>query len=263
MPLHFFNIYKYDPLTPARRNAHYYRSGLNLQGKFKPLSLCVKWRAGRGDSGRTILWSKSSRLVRQKQCKINYNLHLLRLGMVAGFRFVPFKNKLLTLVYFCNGAATYFLTTGAHRLFMFLHFFRHKKFRRFRIKNTYLMLFQIKKLAYVSCLELLPGRGAQYARSSGTKARILRFDLSTHSVLAQLPSGTKKVFSYYSFVMLGRLSLTTNSKYTNTRAGYWRSFGVKPTVRGVAMNPVDHPHGGRTKSIKYPRTPWGKTTKFK
>jgi large subunit ribosomal protein L2 len=50
---------------------------------------------------------------------------------------------------------------------------------------------------------------------------------------------------------------------TNTRSGYWRNFGLKPHVRGVARNPVDHPHGGRAKSIKYPRTPWGKTTKYK
>ena len=40
-------------------------------------------------------------------------------------------------------------------------------------------------------------------------------------------------------------------------------LGKKPKVRGVAKNPTDHPHGGRTKAIKYPRTPWGKTTKFK
>jgi large subunit ribosomal protein L2 len=63
--------------------------------------------------------------------------------------------------------------------------------------------------------------------------------------------------------MLGSLALHDNKNFLNGKAGYWRNFGVKPLVRGVAMNPVDHPHGGRTKSIKYPRTPWGKTTKFK
>jgi large subunit ribosomal protein L2 len=57
--------------------------------------------------------------------------------------------------------------------------------------------------------------------------------------------------------------LPENKRYKNTKSGYWRSFGCKPIVRGVAMNPVDHPHGGRTSTIKYPRTPWGKTTKFK
>jgi large subunit ribosomal protein L2 len=63
--------------------------------------------------------------------------------------------------------------------------------------------------------------------------------------------------------MLGRLALEEKVNYLNGKAGYWRSFGNKPLVRGVAMNPVDHPHGGRTKAVKYPRTPWGKTTKFK
>jgi large subunit ribosomal protein L2 len=63
--------------------------------------------------------------------------------------------------------------------------------------------------------------------------------------------------------MLGQLSLQDSLYCLNGKAGYWRSFGLKSLVRGVAMNPVDHPHGGRTKSVKYPRTPWGKTTKFK
>jgi large subunit ribosomal protein L2 len=125
------------------------------------------------------------------------------------------------------------------------------------------MIFQIKKLSFISCLELLPGLGAQYVRSSGTKARIIKLDSSSHSALIQLPSGVKKIFSYYSFVMLGRLSLAENLNFLNGKAGYWRSFGLKSLVRGVAMNPVDHPHGGRTKAVKYPRTPWGKTTKFK
>ena len=55
--------------------------------------------------------------------------------------------------------------------------------------------------------------------------------------------------------MLGQLSLQDNVNCLNGKAGYWRSFGSKSLVRGVAMNPVDHPHGGRTKSVKYPRTP--------
>jgi large subunit ribosomal protein L2 len=54
-----------------------------------------------------------------------------------------------------------------------------------------------------------------------------------------------------------------HKKSANGKAGYWRSFGLKSIVRGVAMNPVDHPHGGRTKAVKYPRTPWGHTTKYK
>jgi large subunit ribosomal protein L2 len=63
--------------------------------------------------------------------------------------------------------------------------------------------------------------------------------------------------------MLGQLSLKNNKNFQNGKAGYWRMFGSKSLVRGVAMNAVDHPHGGRTKSVKCPKTPWGKPTKLK
>jgi len=134
---------------------------------------------------------------------------------------------------------------------------------KIKIKNLFFMLFQIKKLSFISCLELIPGKCAQYSLSSGTKSRIIKFDYDNHSAMIQLPSGVKKIFSYYSFVMLGKISLPEHSNALNGKAGYWRSFGSKSLVRGVAMNAVDHPNGGRTKSVKYPRTPWGKTTKFK
>ena len=74
----------------------------------------------------------------------------------------------------------------------------------------------------------------------------------------------QKTFSIFSLASNGRANLYILKKnFKNTKSGFWRKKGFKPTVRGVAMNPVDHPHGGRTNSIKYPRTPWGKTTKFK
>lgn len=260
--MQFYNFRKYVCKSPAKRGAYFYRSSLNLQEKFRKLTIYKKWRAGRNDSGRTVIWTRSASLVKQKTVRINYGLRFLRLGFIAGFQFVPFKNKLLSLVHFSNGAVSYYLTTELHELFMFLYFNYRRQLKKFKLKNTFLMLFQIKKLSFVSCIELLPGRGAQYSRSSGVKSRIIKFDKDSHSVLIQLPSTTKKIFSYYSFVLLGRLSLATNKYFTNGKAGYWRRFGVKPTVRGVAMNPVDHPHGGRTKAIKYPRTPWGKTTKY-
>lgn len=125
------------------------------------------------------------------------------------------------------------------------------------------MLCKIKKLSFISCVELLPNTGSKYSRSPGTKCRILSFDEKTHSSVLILPSKTKKIFSYYSHALFGQITLSTHKKYYNGKAGYWRMFGSKSTVRGVAMNAVDHPHGGRTKSVRYQRTPWGKTTKFK
>lgn len=262
----FFKIYKfkkYAYTSSARRNSYFFYNALYAFRKFKHLSLKKKWLAGRDLKGRIIIRTKSSLLIKNKISKINYHLRYLQLGTIVSFQFIPFKNKLLSLIFFSNGAATYYITSEFHKLFSYIYFNYNKKFKKFKFQNYSLMLFQVKKLSFVSCLEALPGSGAQYCRSSGTKGKVIKFDKETHTVLVQLPSGLKKVFSFFSFVLVGKVALSLNSKCLNNKSGYWRSFGVKSIVRGVAKNPVDHPHGGRTKAIKYPRTPWGKTTKFK
>jgi len=82
------------------------------------------------------------------------------------------------------------------------------------------MLYQIKKLSFISVAELNSIKGAQYIRSSGCKGKVIKFDKLTYSVVIQLPSGVKKIFSYFSFVNFGRVSLPENKKYFNTKAGY-------------------------------------------
>jgi len=121
----------------------------------------------------------------------------------------------------------------------------------------------LKLLSKVSLIELYPGSGVQYVRSSGTFSRFIKIDWLKHAALVELPSGVKKFFSLYSIVTLGAVSLKLKRSLTNTKSGFWKSHGFKSKVRGVARNPVDHPHGGRTKAIKNPRTPWGKPTKLK
>jgi len=82
------------------------------------------------------------------------------------------------------------------------------------------MLFQIKKLSFISCIETVPGSGSQYIRSSGTKGRLLAFDKLTHSCLVKLPSGFKKIFSYYSFAFIDPLSISFHKKRRNGKAGF-------------------------------------------
>jgi ribosomal protein L2 len=103
---------------------------------------------------------------------------------------------------------------------MFTHPNFHKKLKRVFFKSIFLMIFQIKKLSFISCLEIVPGRGAQYSRSPGVKSKLLSFEKARHSALVQLPSGFKKVFSYYSFVLLGQLALPLHKKSANGKAGY-------------------------------------------
>lgn len=121
----------------------------------------------------------------------------------------------------------------------------------------------LPRLSKLSLLELYPGKGVQYIRSAGSKGKLVKFDYEKHVVLIQLPSGVRKFFSTYSLASLGGVAFPQKKFTANTRAGFYKNLGKKSKVRGVAMNPIDHPHGGRTKAIKYPRTPWGKTTKFK
>ena len=122
---------------------------------------------------------------------------------------------------------------------------------------------QLSHMAEVSNVESFSGHGSKYVRSSGTRAILISFNMENHTALLQMPSGASKSFSIYSLALIGPSALKVRRQFRNTKSGYWRSIGHKPKVRGVARNPVDHPHGGRTKSIRYPRTPWGKTTKYK
>lgn len=260
-------MYSSRYLSPSSRKKKYFYNKWCLKNKDKKhraLSLFKKNLSGKNDSKRTVIRTRSSVLIKQKTIKINYNLRYFKLGTISSFIFIPFKNKILSLVYYNNGSITYILTTNSHVLFSLISYTTKKLFlKKSRLTNYYLLLCQIKKLSFVSCIELLPGKNSQYCRAPGAQGRIIKFNETDHTVIIQLPSKKKKFFSFYSLALLDQITLSCHKNFYNGKAGYWRSFGLKPIVRGVAMNAVDHPHGGRTKSIKYPRTPWGKTTKFK
>lgn len=252
------------PVTSnASRAIYRFSNKWSLQRKINKLAIYKKWKAGRNDSGRIVFWTRKSLLKKYRFLQINYNLRYNKLGFIASFQIIPFKNKLTTLMYFSNGSICYYLSSDSHKIFSYSYCNTVKQIRKFFLKPFFLMLYQVKKLSFVNSVELLPGKGSQYARSNGTSCKLINFDTRLHTVLVKLPSNVKKLFSSYSFATVGRITLPESKKYNNTKAGYWRSFGIKSIVRGVAMNPVDHPHGGRTKTIKYPRTPWGLTTKRK
>jgi len=186
--------------------------------------------------------------------------------MITTFKLIPFQNKLVALAFTASGGMTYIPTTGNYKVFEILYYStrsKNPKTQEFWRSPKLFLLFAIPRLSKTSLLELFPGAGIKYIRSSGSAGKILSFDYVNHTATIQLPSGVRKFFSIYSLASLGSVSLSDKKHVSNTKAGYWKTYGKKSIVRGVAMNPVDHPHGGRTKAIKYPRTPWGKTTKFK
>jgi ribosomal protein L2 len=139
--------------------------------------------------------------------QINYNYRYNKFAIISSFQFIPFQNKLISLLLFANGAASYINTSERHKIFSYFFIGKRKKTKHLRFRNILFMIFQIKKLSLVSLIELYPGKNAQYARGSGTFSKIIKFDVATHTVLLELPSGIKKIFSYYSYVFLGRVAL--------------------------------------------------------
>ncbi len=113
-------------------------------------------------------------------------------------------------------------------------------------------------------IELKPGKGAQIARSAGSYAQYVGRD--TGVAIIRLSSGETRLIHLDCMASIGAVS-NPDQKNTNLgKAGRSRWLGRRPTVRGVAMNPVDHPHGGgegRTSGGRHPVTPWGKHTKGK
>jgi len=101
-----------------------------------------------------------------------------------------------------------------------------------------------------------------YARASGTYCTVIRVFEDKKLFLIQIPTGAQLYVSMYCIVTIGRRANTFFYKNVIGKAGIRRSNGIRPSVRGVAMNPVDHPHGGRTKLNVPEVTPWGKIAKF-
>jgi large subunit ribosomal protein L2 len=111
-------------------------------------------------------------------------------------------------------------------------------------------------------IELKPGKGGQMARSAGTEAQVVGRD--SGYVLLRLSSGEIRMFQGNSMATVGSVSNPDQKNISLGKAGRSRWLGRKPSVRGVAMNPIDHPHGGgegKTSGGRHPVTPWGKPTK--
>jgi large subunit ribosomal protein L2 len=114
----------------------------------------------------------------------------------------------------------------------------------------------------ICCVEMMPGKGAQLARSAGTSAQLL----AREGIYAQvrLRSGEVRRVHVECRATIGEVGNEENSLRKIGKAGANRWRGIRPTVRGVAMNPCDHPHGGgegRTGEGRVPVNPWGQPTK--
>ncbi len=130
-----------------------------------------------------------------------------------------------------------------------------------KIGNT-LTLRNVPVGSTIHCIELKPGKGAQIARAAGASVQLVARE-GAYATLRLRSGEMRKVLSECR-ATIGEVSNSEHNLRSLGKAGASRWRGVRPTVRGVAMNPVDHPHGGgegRTSGGRHPVTPWGTPTK--
>ena len=124
------------------------------------------------------------------------------------------------------------------------------------------MLKNIPDGVSVHNIELKPGKGAQMARSAGTYARIMAKE--NNMITLKLPSGEMRMVMDSCLATVGVVGNSSHENIKIGKAGRSRWLGKRPKVRGVAMNPVDHPHGGgegKTSGGRSPVSPWGQSAK--
>jgi large subunit ribosomal protein L2 len=114
----------------------------------------------------------------------------------------------------------------------------------------------------VHCVESKPNQGAKIARSAGTFVTVVSHEKGY--VKIRLKSGRYLLVNRFCLASIGEVSSSLHYQDGYRKAGRKRWFGIRPTVRGVAMNPIDHPHGGgegKTSTKRHPVSPWGMLTK--
>ena len=248
----------YKPTTPARRKTSVLiNKDLSKNRPQKALTKTRKQKAGRNNQGRISVRHKGGGAKRQIRI---IDFRRIKFDMVAKVETVeydPNRNANIALVVYIDGARNYILAPDGMKAGDKV--ISSEKKIDIKLGNR-LVLSNIPTGTTVYNVEMTPGKGAQMARSAGNGLTLM----AVYDGKAQLkmPSNEIRVVSEKCMASIGTPS---NPEYRNIRfgkAGRKRHMGVRPTVRGKVMNPVDHPHGGGEGSnpigMKHPKTYKGK-----
>jgi len=179
-------------------------------------------------------------------------------GKVVSIEYDPNRNVRISLVHFLNGVKRYVLQPEG--LVVGSEILAGEDVEA-RVGNC-LPLAKIPSGFMVHNVEIYPSSGGKFARSAGSSIQIVAKN-ETHATL-RMPSGEIRMVRLTCWATIGVLGNADHKNISWGKAGRRRHLGIRPTVRGMAMNPIDHPHGGgegRSKSGKHPVTPWGKGCK--
>lgn len=247
----------YQPTTPSRRQMMGYDfSSLSKVEPLKKLTAGFKRGVGRNNQGRITTRHKGGgvkRLYRDidfRQDKINVP------AKVFSVEYDPNRTTRIARLHYADGEKRYILAPEDLKVGDRIIAAEKTKLEpgnRMRLKN-------IPQGTIIHNIEMHPGKGGQAIRSAGSGATVLAREGEYVQVV--LPSSEVRKFHGDVMASVGQLSNAEHSSINLGKAGRSRYLGIRPAVRGSAMNPVDHPHGGgegrQPIGLKHPKTPWGK-----
>ena len=251
----------YNPRTPSQRQlVRVDRSELHKGKPVKNLTEGLTKSGGRNNTGRITSWHRGGGHKRRYRM-VDFKRHQSGFATVERLEYDPNRTAFIALIkYDDSGDLSYILAPQRLTIGDKVEAGKGADIK----PGNALPLGSIPVGTIVHNVELQPGRGGQIARSAGSYVQIVGRD-SGYAQL-RLNSGELRLVRQECMATIGAVSNPDHSNQNMGKAGRMRWKGRRPHVRGVVMNPVDHPHGGgegRTSGGRHPVTPWGKPTKGK
>ncbi|MCL2548108.1 MAG: 50S ribosomal protein L2 [Symbiobacteriaceae bacterium] len=252
-------IRKYKPTTPALRGMSVSTfEEVTAKKPEKSLLAPLKRRGGRNNQGKLTVRHQGGGAKRQYRL---IDFKRSKDGIIAKVRSIeydPNRTARIALLYYVDGAKAYILAPQGLKVGDTV-----VSGETVDIKpGNCLPLKNMPVGTIIHNIELKPGKGAQLVRSAGASAQLMAKESAY--VHVRLPSGEMRLILGTCRATVGQVGNLDHENISIGKAGRTRHMGIRPTVRGVVMNPVDHPHGGGEGKApvgrKSPVTPWGKPT---
>jgi large subunit ribosomal protein L2 len=252
-------IKKYKPTTPALR----YKtvtdySGLTKKDPEKSLLEPITSSGGRNNKGRITIRRRGGGHKRRYR-RIDFKRDKTGIpAKVVSIEYDPNRSAFITLLHYADGEKRYILAPHGIKVGDSIMSGPDSEIHA----GNALPLEKIPTGLFVHNIELIKGRGGQMARSAGSYAQLMAKE-GSHALL-RLPSGEIRMVRQECYATVGQVSNIDHENVSIGKAGRSRWLGNRPKVRGVAMNPIDHPLGGgegKSSGGRHPVTPWGKPTK--
>jgi large subunit ribosomal protein L2 len=252
-------IQQYNPTSPGRRGASGYKfTEITKSKPEKSLVITKKRSAGRNNRGIITVRHRGGG-ARRKIRIIDFKRDKFGVpGRVAAIEYDPGRTARIALIFYRDGEKRYILAPTGLEVGAMIS---SGPAAEIRVGNA-LPLRNMPSGTVVHNVELIVGRGGQMVRGAGTSAQLMAKE--EKYCLLRLPSGEMRRVPADCMATVGQVSNSEHALVKLGKAGRVRWMGRRPQVRGSAMNPVDHPHGGGEGKSPIghpgPKTPWGKPT---